>query len=230
MGEAEPVTLVDIRRHIFGTYINMRLWMGIVALVYPIVLCAWGTYNGVPLAQSISHYYWNSIELNSPVRNLMVGGLFSIGFSLYLYQGFTKRENYALNVAGVFAVGVALFPTEINCEPNCAKFTMHGFFAVSLFMCLVYVTWFRARDTLKYLPPADTPKYKRLYFVVGSIMLLSPLIAFVLQALLQQSGKHIFFIEAAGVWAFAGYWFIKTAEMRQSGAEEQAKVAAKNEA
>ena len=230
MGEHEPVSLADIRRHIFGTYINMRLWLGIVAFAYPIVLYGWGASKGVPLAQSISHYYWNLTELNSPVRNLMVGGLFAVGFSLFLYQGFTKRENYALNLAGIFAIGVALFPTEISCEPNCAKLTLHGFFAVSLFVCLVYVTWFRSRDTLRYLPVVAVNKYKLMYFIAGLIMLASPLIAFVLQALLQQSGKHIFFIEAAGVWAFAGYWFIKTTEMRQSGAEEKAKFAGQGEA
>lgn len=224
--EQRPVRLSDISHHIFSTYISMRLWMGIIALAYPVILYIWGAYNGVPLAQSISHYYWNLTELQSPVRNLMVGGLFAIGFALYLYQGFTKAENYALNLAGIFAIGVALAPTEINCEPSCAKLTMHGFFAVSLFICLVYVTWFRSGDTLKYLPAADAPKYKRMYFIAGLIMFMSPLIAFILQALLQQSGKQIFFIEASGVWAFAAYWFIKTAEMKQSGAEEKAKSSA----
>ena len=221
MTEVTTVSRDDIRRHISGPYINLRMGMGILAITYPILLYVWGAAHEVPLARSISHYYWETVELGSPVRVWMVGGLFAIGVALFLYQGFTKGENYALNIGGILALGVALFPTEINCEPNCQKITLHGICAVGLFICLIYVTWFRAKDTLKYLHnETEIIKFRHMYNAAGAAMLASPLAAVILQSVLGQSGKHIFFIEAAGVWAFAAYWFIKTAEMRKSGADK----------
>lgn len=210
----------DIRRHIFGTYLNVRFGMGAVALLYPVILYAWGKANGLDLAPSISHYYWHVESLGSPVRVWMVGGLFAIGLSLYLYQGFTKGENYALNIAGLCALCVALIPVDIHCGNDCRKVTWHGFFAVSLFFLLVYVTWLRSKDTLKYLPTdGDRTRFLLLYRATSIIMGLSPVIAVVLQSVLGQTGKHVFFVEAAGVWAFAAFWLIKTLEMRVSGVE-----------
>lgn len=210
----------DIRRHIFGTYLNVRFGMGVAALLYPGILYLWGRANGVDLAPSISEYYWHTEALGSPVRVWMVGGLFAIGLSLYLYQGFTKGENYALNAAGVCALCVALIPVDIHCGDSCSKVTWHGFFAVSLFALLVYVTWLRSKDTLKYLPTeAQRKRFLRLYRTTSVVMGLSPAVAVVLQSLLGQAGKHIFFIEAAGVWAFAAFWLVKSLEMKISGVE-----------
>lgn len=212
----------DIRRHIFGTYLNVRFGMAVVALLYPVILYAWGKANGLDLAPSISHYYWHTEAAGSPVRVWMVGGLFAIGLTLYLYQGFTKRENYALNIAGLCAVCVALVPVDIHCGNDCRKVTWHGFFAVSLFACLVYVTWRRAKDTLKYLPTEDKRKKFLLRYRSASIVMgLSPIAAVILQSVLGLSGSLVFFVEAAGVWAFAAFWFIKTFEMRVSGVERE---------
>ena len=34
--------------------------------------------------------------------------------------------------------------------------------------------------------------------------------------------KHVFWIEAAGIWAFAAYWFTKSRELKESEAEMKA--------
>src|SRR5215212_7799422 len=53
----------------------------------------------------------------TPMRTIFVGFLCITGSFLYLYKGFTKLENLLLNVAGISAVLVALFPTT---DPRCA--------------------------------------------------------------------------------------------------------------
>lgn len=207
----------DIQRHIYGTYFYLRVGMGVIAAVFPIWLYAWGRVHGIPLADSMSAYYWEALEKGAPVRVWFVGGLFAIGVCLYLYQGFTKGENYALNVAGLLAIGVAYFPMEWNCGLECKKTSAHGVCAIALFVCLAYVTWIRSKDTLDYLPDERArKKFSNAYNITSFVMLIAPISAAILQVVFQKTGSYIFFLEAVGIWAFAGYWFIRTFEMRKS--------------
>lgn len=62
---------------------------------------------------SISAYYY------TPVRGILVGSLFVIGFALIVYKGRTDVEDFCLNVAGMLAPIVAVMPTtDIG---NCAS-------------------------------------------------------------------------------------------------------------
>ena len=209
-----------IRLHFYGTYINLRLGMAAMAALLPILVYIWGRFNDIPLQDSMSAYYWATLEKSSPVRIWFVGGLFAIGACLYVYQGFTVGENFALNFAAAFAVGVAFFPMEWNCGSSCKPVSAHGICAVSLFVCLTYVTWFRSRDTLQFLnDPRLEAAYRRGYAITSLVMLASPLTAVILQSILGKSGTYIFFIEAAGIWAFSVFWLVKSLEMRHSKIE-----------
>ncbi len=53
------------------------------------------------------------------MRSWFVGILFVLGIFLYLYKGFSTLENCLLNIAGLSALGVALFPTGWNCGDSC---------------------------------------------------------------------------------------------------------------
>jgi hypothetical protein len=45
-----------------------------------------------------------------PMRNWFVGSLFIVGILLVVYKGHSGYEDWVLNVGGLFAMGVALFP------------------------------------------------------------------------------------------------------------------------
>lgn len=213
----------ELQEHIFSTYLNLRYGMAVIAAAFPIVLYVVGRLDGVGLQDEISAYYWASATGELRARVWFVGGLFAVAAFLYLYKGFTTRENVALNLAAVFGVGVAIFPMEWECRVDCGRLSLHGFCAVAMFACLVYVVWFRARDTLPFLPDdVDPARYRRLYAVIGVIMLASPLTAFVLNSLVGTRSTYVFFIEAAGIWAFALYWWVKSSEMRHSRATRKA--------
>ena len=213
----------ELQDHIFSTYLNIRYGLAVIAALFPVVVWAVGALDGVPLQRSISAYYWASASGDLPARVWFVGGLFVLAALLYLYKGFTQAENLALNFAGLFGAGVALIPMQWNCTADCAKFSLHGFCAVALFVCLVYVVWFRARDTLRHLPADANPaRYKQLYAAIGAIMLASPLSAFALNLVFGTPATYTFFIEAAGIWAFAAYWWVKSTELQKSGATGKA--------
>ncbi len=118
--------------HVFGTYNRLRVGMGAIAFAFPFLLWGMGWwYYGLPLQGSMSAYYWAIIEegSNPPMRVWFVGILFAIGSFLFLYKGYTPWENWALNVAGVCAICVALFPMcwKYNDVSECPSFSWHGF-------------------------------------------------------------------------------------------------------
>jgi hypothetical protein len=58
------------------------------------------------------------------MRNWFVGLLFAIGMILYINKGHSPKEDWALNFAGLFAVGVALFPMPWDCGSH--LLSLHG--------------------------------------------------------------------------------------------------------
>jgi hypothetical protein len=111
------------------------------------------------------------------LRDWFVGGLFIVGILLIVYKGFLPNEDLALNLAGVFAMGVALFhmpwgePHERwdnhrswiddALNPLFHKLpweqyvpSVHYVCALLLFICLGYVCFWCGSATLEL--PGDT--------------------------------------------------------------------------
>jgi hypothetical protein len=221
-----------LSEHMLATYKTLRRSLIVLGLTFPFLL--WGVGKGlygIPLQSSMSRYYFapypeSPDEKIFPMRIWFAGGLFAIGAALYLYKGFTNWENVALNLAGSCAALVALVPMSIEpCTGSNCSFSWHGLFAVLLFLCLAFVALFCAQATLQYLPPEHKhllPGFRLRYKVVGVLMVLSPLGAFVLTRNTEGQSYFIFWAEAFCVLTFAWYWFEKTREMELSKAEKKA--------
>jgi hypothetical protein len=213
----------QLREHIFSTYLTLRYGIVLIGALLPLIVYTVGRFHGVPLQDSISAYYWASNGTPAPSRDWFVGCLFAVAAFLYLYKGFSKAENIALNLAAILAAGVAIFPMEWNCGQACGKYSVHGFCAVAMFVCLVYVVWFRSRDTLPLITDeASRDRYRRMYVSIGAVMLASPVTAFVLNSVIGTRTSYVYFIEAAGIWAFALYWWVKSSELKRSAATAKA--------
>lgn len=222
----------SLHDHVFGTYITLRRGMAIMAFAFPLLLwlLGWLLY-GIDLQNSMSAYYFAVPAPGSdafPMRTWFVGLLFAIGGFLYLYKGFTDRENFALNLAGVFALMVALFPMDRDGAAGAGRslasqLSIHGASAVLLFVCLAYVAIACASKTLRLLPPAHKAKeqgFRRAYRIIGLAMVAAPVGAFVYTLISGDRARYVFVVEALGIWAFAAYWFVKSYEMSLSRAEE----------
>ena len=104
-----------LQRHILSTYNSLRFGMFVAAAAAPVAMVLWGYVFGIGWQDSISAYYFAPLAEKHeysffPARALFVGILFALGSCLFLYKGFSKREDLALNFAGAFSVGVALCP------------------------------------------------------------------------------------------------------------------------
>jgi hypothetical protein len=209
--------LSDLQKKVLKAYVQIGYGMAVIGFAYPILVYIAGRVDHQPLLGSISDYYWAG---NLTARTWFVGGLFALAALLYLFKGFSQREDVALNLAALFALGVAVFPP---CQASCGWITPHGVCAVSLFACLVFVVWFCAGDTLKFLPDAkQASNYKAIYKALGLVMAATPVAATILNVALGGNHSYIFFIECAGIWAFALFWWVKTSELRSSEAVKKA--------
>ena len=210
-----------LQAHMASTYVNLRLGIGAIGIGLPLVLWLGGRIlDHESLRGSMSDYYYSAT-----MGDVFVGGLVATGVFLYLYKGFSTLENWALNLAGALVVGVAFFPTTAPGDANSGGFSLHGTFAVLFFLCIAYVSVFRAGDTLSLIKdPKNAQKLRATYRALGVAMLVSPIVAVVLNFVLQRTAL-IFFVEALASLAFALYWLVKTSELRATNAERLALAA-----
>jgi hypothetical protein len=137
---------------------------------------------------------------------------------LVVYKGYRPAEDVALNLAGVFAVLVALFPMAWDVP----GLPYHGIFAFCFFMCIAYVCIFCASATLPLVNEKRRAYYRRWYKWLGYAMVASPVLASILTWVLNSHSSYLFFAETSGVYAFAAYWLVKTLEIRETKADEKA--------
>jgi hypothetical protein len=216
--------------HMLQTYRLLRLGMGWLAIAYPIVLVVLG-YLVFNLAwqPSISDYYYAlprgltsadpAADMSFPVRAFFCGGLIAIGFFLILYKGISWLEDWALNLAGAFAIGVAIFPMKKLPFVTIWPTWLHFACAILLFVCMWFISRYCAKDTLRFFPEGspDVPRYEAIYKRLSRLML-AVLVAggiyfFTKGTLDAVFPSTLFFIEAAGVAVFGSYWVIKSWEI-----------------
>ncbi len=214
----------ELSKHISGTYFYLRAGLFALAIALPLTLWLGGLILAdMRLLGSMSAYYHGG---GGALRDVFVGILCALSALLILYKGFTHFEDYALNLAGIFLILVAIVPMDWECGDTCQRFSLHGTFAVLFFLCIAYVSIFRATDTVGLIKdPARKKRYARTYKILGLLMIASPAIAVILTVILQANVENrstIFFIEAAGAYAFAAYWIVKSREIAVTDSEKLA--------
>jgi hypothetical protein len=230
----EPTKL---QNHIRLTYFSLRVGLGALALIFPVLLVAYGWYvENIPIRDSMSAYYFAFVPEDSdlrvfPMRGFFVGILWAIGCFLILYRGFSITENWLLNLAGFCAIGVAFFPMKAACK-YCASVDLsvwHNRFAFALFVFIACVAWFCNGDSLRELAKEQTQRqrgrfeprpetFRRIYFVLGVLMILAPAGSY----LVGIYAWRTLAVEWAGIWVFAIYWLVKSYELYLSKADEKA--------
>ena len=124
-----------LREHIHEGYHTIRAGIGIIGVMFPLVLILIGGYFFFnDIQDSLSDYY------NTPMRNVYVGLLCTIGLCLLLYKGFTDMENWILNAAGIFAFVTAIIPASLPDVKDYSWGWIHYTCAVLFFFCIGYVS------------------------------------------------------------------------------------------
>lgn len=192
------------------SYRGLRRAVGLIGIALPLVLVAGECVlpGGSGLLDSLSAYYWSVW-----MRDIFVGSLCAIGIFLLSYRGDSWKDNLAGDLACVFAIGVALFPTSQGKEFTTMG-TVHYISAAGLFLTLAYFCLFSFPGRDQGLPALPKkPLRNKIYKGCGiSILLCIVLIAivqFLPSGLWLHNLKPIFVLESIAIWAFGWSWYIK---------------------
>ena len=196
------------------SYLTLRKAIGWLGTTLPFVLCLGAAVLfGKGIQSSISYYY------HTGMRDVFVGTLFAIGFFLLSYQGYERADHIAGNLACLFAVGVALFPTvkdagAVGTERIIGS--VHAGFAALFFGTLTYFSLVLFTKT----NPRKKPTRRKLqrnmvYRACGAIMAACILLAAVYAVLPAESQARlsaytpIYWLEATAILVFGISWLTK---------------------
>lgn len=208
----------DVLSSITASYFFLRRGLAMLAIAFPFALWAIAGVN-----DSLSAYYHCTDGVcaargGGAGRDVLTGVLLAVGTFLFFYKGYTRKEDWALNLAGLAAAGVAFFPSDFARGDQARSLLgkIHFGSGLVFFLAIAFVCLFCSGDTLRILQdPAKVRGFKRLYAALGAAMIAVPLGVFALHYLLDRPGRGytVLAVELAGLFVFAGFWLVKSREI-----------------
>jgi multisubunit Na+/H+ antiporter MnhG subunit len=212
----------------------MRLTVGILGLsigiLLPIITALLS--NCYFLQESISHYYYTI------AGDVFVGLLCAVAFFLIIYPGEGRWEDLWANIAGICAIGVALFPTGYHQQNDaCTRkyfdydnwvSTVHLLSAGAFFIILGGVAIFQFPKITAPMTAKELVNRQWFYKGCGIVMWLC--IAALAPMKLSDNYNHflsvnkvVFFAEVIALVAFGCCWLTKGTELQSEKVELQKK-------
>lgn len=213
----------SIVKSISASYFLLRRGLAALAFAFPILLVLGVGPDEVQASISAYYHYATPDSLDygaGTMRDVFVAVLCAVGAFLYFYKGYSWKEDWALNIAGVAAILVALCPMDWPPDPGSPPTTMaivHQTSAVIFFLATAYVCLFRPGDTLALMKDeARRLRFKRTYALLGALMVLIPLTVVALHFLrpvTADTSPWVLLIEVSGIYVFSAYWLMKSREI-----------------
>ena len=223
-------------------YHVLRRAMGILGIALPFIqlLIAYTNLGCGHLQPSISAcYYTQGISV-------FCGSLFAIGLFLLTYQGpppspttDTKADIISSRLAGVLALGIAVFPTTAGNADSCTtqiqtwwqySWIIHMICAVGCFGTLAYIALciFTKTDPVE-IPKPEKLFRNRIYRLCGASILLFMTIAGVFMLLQQlkkipEESSAVFICETVMLIAFGTSWLVKGETLFTDGSKSFQRV------
>jgi len=206
--------LEEQRNSLVFSYLALRTTIGVLGMSLPFVV----SLGALVLFQagfqsSISAYYYTGM------RDVLVGVLWAIGFFLFSYKGYDRVDNVASNLACLFAVGVALFPTSPDGATEAGILlvgAVHEVFAGLFFLTLIYFCLFLFTKTDPHVPATKRKLQRNQVYRVCGYTMSECILLIAIYILLPQNiaslftaYKPVYWLEALAILAFGVSWFTK---------------------
>jgi hypothetical protein len=150
------------------SFVTLRKSIGFLAFLLPpaLVLGSFIFDETKYIQVSMSAYY------HTDMRNLLVGVICGISLFLFCYHGYKWYDSLSSKLAGLFALGIAFFPTSASDVKSDIISTLHYvtsgiFFVILSFMSIFLFTKSSGTMTTK------KKQRNRVYRVCGIVMLVS---------------------------------------------------------
>jgi len=202
------------------SFLTLRKTIGWLGILLPAAMLV-GNFifaNCHYIQDSNSHYYYTI------TGNLFVGILCAVAMFLIAYQGYPDdiKDNIATTLAGVFALGIAFFPTNDTSANSCAVFhlppsdvrnNIHLSCAASFFIILAWLSLFQFTKS-KGIKTERKRMRNKVYIVCGILILVFIALIAIYMNFLKTSNtlnklKPVFWLEWFALIAFGTSWLIK---------------------
>jgi len=195
-------------------------WLGIL-LPFAMILGA-EIFSGCKTVQpSISHYYYTNM------REIFVGILCAVSLFLFSYKGYSLLDGIVSNLAVLFCLGVALFPTEARCAKgicypcqqnviSLTKIPYHGtihlvcagLFFFTLAMMSIFL--FRLSNSPKQEQTPQKRNRNQVFLLCGIVMLASILACGIyIAGANEEDTVTVLVLETVALLAFGISWLTK---------------------
>lgn len=219
----EPAKSFEKDQRLVISYLTLRKAVGVLGMSLPFLLIL-GYFifdRSCAFPPSISHFYYTNSG------NIFIGTLCAVSFFLFSYNGHDLGDKIAAKVAGLFALLVALFPTDFGqfAETKCSRITdvrnpvsniLHYVSATILFSTFAFFSLFQFTKTNKPGQMARAKKKRNsIYQICGWIIVVSiagiALVSFLPDSIYMKlkSYKPTFVLETIALLAFGFSWLIK---------------------
>ena len=194
-------------RHTYS-YWTLRKAVGWIGLLLPLVLMLGGffIFKGKFVESSISYYY------HTGMRDVFVGALCAVALFLFFYSGYNKWDDWAGNLGGLFALGVAWFPTTKS-GPEYWVGIVHLVCAILFFLTLASFSLFLFTKTEKGKRPRGRKKKRNLIYIICGIIMLVCLMVILVYKFLKKDNTHetsfVYWGETIALLAFGVSWLTK---------------------
>lgn len=192
------------------SYLTLRKAIGIIGMALPFVLVIGRILLEKPgILSSISSYY------HSVMGDVFVGSLCAIGVFLLSYRGYERVDDIAGDLACLFAVGVALFPTAPASDVSLREALIGGvhlFFAACFFLTLAFFALILFRKTNPDKPPTHRKRQRNAVYALCGYAILACLALIILEKFFSSSislPQPVFWLESLAIIAFGISWFVK---------------------
>ena len=194
-------------RHTYS-YLALRKAVGWIGILLPFVLMLGGflIFKEEIIQESISHYYYTGM------RDVFVGALCAVALFMFFYSGYNKWDDWAGNVAGFFAIGVAWFPTTEVGSSNLIGI-IHFACAALFFLTLAVFSLLLFTKTTKGSNPTPQKLTRnKIYKICGLIMIACLIAIAIYYNFIHDGNSESFFVflsETIALIAFGVSWLTK---------------------
>jgi hypothetical protein len=200
------------------SYLSLRKAVGIIGFALPFVLAFGKILSGAHgVEPSISHYYYTNMG------DVLVGSLCAIGVFLMSTRGYPDPkltanlpglDRIAGVLASIFAVGVALVPTDVDEQHKLtSQGQLHLAFAGLLFLTLAFFCIKLFTRTTNAIPTRRKHQRNTIYYICGyTILAAMVLIGVAALPGIRPSVEPLnprFWLESIAVLAFGFAWLTK---------------------
>ena len=192
-------------RHTYS-YLALRKVVGWIGILLPFILMfgVFLIFKGEIIQESISHYY------HTGMGDIFVGALCAVALFMFFYSGHDKWDDWTGNVAGFFAIGVALFPTtEVGSSDltGAIHFTCAALFFLTLAIFSLFLFTRRGSN-----PTRQKLTRNKIYIICGLIMIACLVAIAIYMNFIHKNSSgsgFVFWAETIALVAFGISWLTK---------------------